>query len=47
MRCPAASLRLRDRKRSGFVLIQDIYEEQYIISCDDPAAFIRAVEQYE
>ena len=30
----------------NFVLIEDIYEEQYIVSCDDPAAFIAAVERY-
>ena len=39
--------RLCASRWSGFVLIEDIYEEQYIISCDDPAAVIRAVEQYE
>ncbi len=30
----------------NFVLIEDIYEEQYIVSCDDTASFIAAVERY-
>ena len=31
----------------NFVLIEDIYEETYIVSCDDPAAFVAAIEQYK
>lgn len=31
----------------NFVLIEDIFEEQYVVSCDDPMAFIRAIEQYK
>lgn len=31
----------------NFVLIEDIYEETYIVSSDDPAAFVAAIEQYK
>lgn len=31
----------------NFVLIEDIYEEQYVVSCDDPTAFVAAIEQYK
>lgn len=30
----------------NFVLIEDIYEEQYIVSCEDAEAFIARIERY-
>lgn len=30
----------------NLILIEDIYEDTYIVSCDDPATFVAAVEQY-
>lgn len=30
----------------GFVLIEDIYEEQVVVTCANPEEFIEAVKQY-
>ncbi|HIW11475.1 MAG TPA: hypothetical protein H9888_08300 [Candidatus Rikenella faecigallinarum] len=39
--------RLAASQWRNFVLIEDIYEEQYVVSCDDPATFVQAIEQYK
>lgn len=31
----------------NFVLIENIYEDQYVVSCGDPETFIAAIEQYQ